>query len=176
MLRIPRLLIALFVALALAGIAGVAYAQEDLTPPTLISVSFEPQSIDTSAADAVITMTVVVTDDLSGVASGQIQLYNERTDRRYSVPFTDSLADGIDPQGRFVVEFVLPRYTPYGPYSMELYAIRDVVGNSVMVRRPVTEEEKRAAGEQWPSIFNGVGLAVVSGDAPRAVYLPSLAR
>lgn len=176
MLRIPRILIALFVALVFTCVAGTAYAQEDLTPPVLISVSFEPPSIDTSAGPATIIMTVVVTDDLSGVWQGGIQLYNERTDRRYTIPFFDNSSNRpYLPPDTYVAEATFPQYTPYGSYSMELYFVRDYVGNSTSVRKPVTDAAKRAAGAQWPSIFNGVSLAVISDGAPRNLYLPSLA-
>lgn len=173
----PHALFAVLFALTLALFAQVAFAQEDLTPPTLVSVSFEPQTVDTSKGPATITMTAIVTDDLSGVMLGTVTLYNERTGRTYQIPFLDSLADGIDPHGRFLALATFPQYSAYGEYEMTGYWIRDRVGNSINVRRPETAEEKQRAGESWPSLFNQIGFAVSAGNPPAfTLYLPQTTR
>jgi len=65
MYRAPVLPLLFACLLALGSQA--AFAQEDLTPPTLLDVQFDPQTIDTSRGPATITVTVHVTDDLSGM-------------------------------------------------------------------------------------------------------------
>jgi len=44
---------------------GIAWAQEsDTTPPTLVSLSLVPDTVDVSAAARTVTITVGATDDL----------------------------------------------------------------------------------------------------------------
>jgi len=51
-------------------VAVCAYSQtSDVTPPTLLSFSFSPTSIDTRAGPQNITFTADASDDLSGVSS-----------------------------------------------------------------------------------------------------------
>src|SRR5688572_12840128 len=55
-------------ALITAIVAASAYCQtSDVTPPTLLSFSFGPASIDTRAGPQNMTFTADVSDDLSGV-------------------------------------------------------------------------------------------------------------
>src|SRR5262245_28271621 len=45
-----------------------SYAQvQDVTPPTLTALSFTPTTINTSAGDAIVAVSLSATDDLSGV-------------------------------------------------------------------------------------------------------------
>jgi hypothetical protein len=71
--RRPRLVAgALALGLAFVLAAGTqatadTTAIDDTTPPTLASFSFTPQSVDVTSTDAIVTITMRVTDDLSGV-------------------------------------------------------------------------------------------------------------
>ncbi|MBI1950148.1 MAG: hypothetical protein HYS34_02140 [Acidobacteria bacterium] len=66
--EVPRAAARLWLCAGLAVVSpGVARA--DTAPPELIDFTFSPVSIDTEGADAVVQVTLVAGDDLSGVAS-----------------------------------------------------------------------------------------------------------
>ena len=44
----------------------------DTTAPTLLAIDFEPKAIDTSASAQTVVVTIHATDDLAGVAGGQV--------------------------------------------------------------------------------------------------------
>ena len=46
---------------------------QDITPPSLVSLSFTPNTIDTSTQDQTVTATMRVTDNLSGYYSGSFR-------------------------------------------------------------------------------------------------------
>ena len=66
-LRFGLLLVAVF---ALVAVPAYAYAQADTSPPSLVDFSFSPVTVDTSGAPATITVTIHLTDDISGVNAG----------------------------------------------------------------------------------------------------------
>src|SRR6266508_514937 len=53
--------------LALFGASTPAAAQGDTAPPTLVSLSVSPTVVDVSSSAQTVTVTAVITDDLSGV-------------------------------------------------------------------------------------------------------------
>jgi len=53
--------------------ASVSAQVQDITPPSLIAFSFAPTTIDTSTQAQTVTVTMRVTDDLSGFGVSGIQ-------------------------------------------------------------------------------------------------------
>ena len=66
-----RIILAAFVAGAL--FSSPAVAQEDTTPPELLSFSFTPTMIDVTAGPATVTASLRVTDDLAGVSNAVVR-------------------------------------------------------------------------------------------------------
>lgn len=177
------------IALALLASAHIALAQEDLTPPALLDVQFEPRVVDTSKGPATITVTVHVTDDLSGVKHTALFFHKPGTTQRAQVEFRPGemphryfgywLA-GDTLSGWYTNTMTLPQYAAYGEWEMNLVVLEDNVGNIVHLYRPDPGDEQAMRGSQWPAIYNGFTFAVgiADNDAPppaqRAAYLPLL--
>ena len=127
------LLISAVVAAVVIG--GPAYAQEDTKPPVVADFSFTPSSVDTSASDQTITVTVRVTDDVAGLQtapsllgrvlfaspSGTTQVFAEVQ------PF--HIVSGTPLDGTYVVTMVVPRFAEQGTWTLSSIFFQDRVGN-----------------------------------------------
>jgi hypothetical protein len=113
--------------------AGVAYAQEDVTPPALVAVSFEPAVIDTSNGPVRITVTVHVTDDLSGIESMTLYFVSLESVQHFILDFdVEENRKSGDPQDGFYVSTVtLPQYSAFGQWKMNTFGLTDRAGNYV---------------------------------------------
>lgn len=65
---IPRTAIALFAAGVWLTATTPVATQEDVTPPSLVSVSVAPATVDVTAGPAPVFVTIHLTDDLSGIS------------------------------------------------------------------------------------------------------------
>lgn len=143
--------------------------------------------IDTSKGPATITVTVHVTDDLSGVESVALFFRRPGTTQRAQVEFHShgmawsELVAGDALDGHHRATMTLPQYSAYGEWEMWLVVMVDNVGNRVDLWKPEPDGEQIVTESTWPSIFNGFTFAVgtADNDVPppvqrAAVYLPLL--
>ena len=75
---------------------------QDFTPPTLTAFSFTPTTIDTRSGQAVVTVSVSATDDLSGVRSVSV-LFLSPSDRQFHSAFrflSPATSVGVQPLTR----------------------------------------------------------------------------
>lgn len=108
---------------------------EDITAPRIVSASIEPSVINTSYASATLTLTVHMTDDLSGVeyvlyyfkptnpnVRGQLVTVsaNQREEKCTGIP-TNLVCD---------MPFSLPQYSAGGLWATWGIYIGDAIGNS----------------------------------------------
>lgn len=70
-------IVALLVIASVAVGALPAVAATDTTPPQLVSISVAPSAVDTSASSQAVTVTAVITDDLSGVSTLNTELCSQ---------------------------------------------------------------------------------------------------
>lgn len=164
--------------------AGAAYAvvlpaQQDITPPSLVSVSFEPAQVDTSNGPATITVTVHITDDLSG-ASGiamffrrpgttQVAQAEVRTDS-WSKNVSGNALDGI-----YQATMVIPQYSAYGQWEMYNAVLQDRVGNRVDPWK--TDDDALRDEYHWPKSYDSFVFVVGPSAEPptdRHLFLPAL--
>lgn len=174
--------IALLVAVLLALGSQATLAQEDLTPPVLLDVQFDPQTIDTSRGPATITVTVHVTDDLSGMRHVALFFAKPGTTQRAQVEFRpdegwSEIVKGDILDGHHRATMTIPRYAAYGEWLLTEVGVEDWVGNLAWMTRPSEDEKGRAT--DWPALYNGFVFAVGEHSAPstptpRPVYLPLL--
>lgn len=180
-----RLAIPLLIALLLLIGSQAAFGQEDLTPPALLDVQFEPALIDTSKGPATITVTVHVTDDLSGMRHAALFFERPGTTQRAQVEFRpdegwSEIVAGDLLDGYHRAAMTIPRYSAYGEWILASVGLEDWVGNLIWLTRPTEEEQQKGVTNGWPSLYNGFGFAVgqAQPDTPqpadRAVYLPLL--
>ena len=136
-----------FVALALVLTAGLlalaapARAADDTTPPEVTAFSITPAEFNTESADQALTVTMTLTDDLSGVATlsdagagsfcgvslvplvGWQQVYNSGTDGLHRI-------SGDDHNGVYTTTLTVPRGSKAGEWHVSL-GLDDKVGNQV---------------------------------------------
>src|SRR5437867_4620169 len=142
----------LFSAMSLRAIAPVVFvvcagtsilqAQSDTQPPQLLSLSISPATVDVTASDQVVTLTMRVTDNLSGVAPGGASLafINPSNGSGFvggSSQNTTVILDGI-----LQISVTVPRYSGPGAWGLDFLSLRDNVGNSIFL----TKDTLSAAG------------------------------
>jgi uncharacterized repeat protein (TIGR01451 family) len=108
---------------------------QDVEPPRVESFDFEPKTINTSESSQVVTFTINLTDDLSGV--GEDSLYvqfrspsGEQVVEVLTHP-SESLVGGNGTKGVYQFTVTLPQYSEGGTWTLERVWIDDGVGNTV---------------------------------------------
>ena len=130
--RVVRLAVAGSVAAAMLVIPAAAHADEDVAAPELVEFSFAPTSVDTSSGSADVTFTVRVTDDLSGLQSGSIQIYSPSGSQQTIESFSaGDLFSGDALDGVYTLTLTIPRYSETGTWEVREVFLIDMVGNHV---------------------------------------------
>lgn len=153
------------IALALWITTGTAAGQHDITPPTLVDVQFEPESI---APGDSIMITAHVTDDVTGVS--HVELYFRNMDAGQTVLAEFWIPkDGIR-DGKFSEAIRLPSNAAAGMWELYHVILLDDAGNHIELRR--SDDSEPNGG--WPREFDDIGFEVTAGARPRLLYLPAL--
>jgi hypothetical protein len=118
---------------SLAVTAGPARAEVDAAPPSIKSVSVAPLTVDTSASAQVMTMTVHVTDDVTGItgmmASGTVVFRSPSGRTQLSGYFNESRrSEGNAQDGTYTVTSTLPRYSEHGAWTLTSVSASDGAG------------------------------------------------
>ena len=109
----------------------------DVTAPTLMALSFEPTSIDTSSGPATVDVSLAATDDLSGLYTVQVGFSNPSGS--YNAGGSGSLS-GLNDATTFTVTF--PRFSEAGIWTLNFVFLVDQAQNS----RTITTSELVAMG------------------------------
>jgi hypothetical protein len=110
-----------------AGATGSGDFTGDITPPTIVSFSVSPASVDVTNSNASFTVTVHATDDLSGVDSVNLTWASPSSSTMGGVGYP-TLVSGDHSDGTYSGTFVIPRYSPSGDYPMRV-SVRDRAHN-----------------------------------------------
>lgn len=102
-----------------------AYGQSDTTPPVLVSMDFNPKSIDTSTGEVNVTVNVTVTDDLSGFQD--MDLYFVSPSGNYHISEGVASKYMLNNSGSFNLKF--SQYSEAGIWTLENLYMRDNGGN-----------------------------------------------
>ncbi|MBE3123502.1 MAG: PKD domain-containing protein, partial [Planctomycetes bacterium] len=123
---------AAFAVLLLTLVSGVAAAQGqgDVTPPVLVDFFFTPTSIDVSADAAEVTVTVRMTDELSGVQYGWATFYSATWQRVDAYFPASTRIWGDDHDGVYQSAMTVPRYSEGGTWRLSGVGMYDRVGNT----------------------------------------------
>jgi len=152
--------------LALAGLLGQRpplSADEDVTPPALVEFSFAPTTIDTSSAEATVTVTVRVVDSQSGVAWAPSVAFNHPGTLQYrSVFMTIVAGDANDGTYQGVATF--PQFSASGTWKVERVETTDTLGN------PMRLFTSDLAAKGFPTDMTNVAV-VDDRNAPTLVEL-----
>lgn len=113
----------------------------DITAPTITGINISPPSVDVSAGPQTITVTMDVTDDLSGTIftpgpTGSffgffpVQFRSPSAGQRRYIGNTQyTLISGTPLNGRWEATFTMPQFSEPGIWQIEFLQLRDVAGN-----------------------------------------------
>ncbi len=126
--RRASIVVALATLLAVVGLAPAAHALTDTTPPQLVSLSFSPSSVNTATGPATVTVTVEVTDDLSGVRDGSVSVNFQAPTGQSETP-TLSLVSGTSLDGIYRATVTFPQYGATGIWTVGPLCVFDNAEN-----------------------------------------------
>lgn len=111
--------------------ALAASAQSDTTAPVVADVLLEPSFVDTSSGPQTITVTMRITDDLSGVSSTELRFRPETGTTQFVGVYVqaDDLIGGTPIDGIYQAPMTLPMYAAWGRWRAEFAITKDQVGN-----------------------------------------------
>lgn len=146
-----------------------AAAQSDTAPPMIIGMHITPTVVDTQLQSQVVTFTVRITDDLSGLEYLTIWfgplLIDHDQDK--SITFReDDLQGGTTVDGVYRNSLTLPRYSAAGRWVAKYMVAVDAVGNQAYCQVNWQEE----CPDGWGLFY------FVNVRDDRFLYLPALAR
>jgi fibronectin type III domain protein len=98
----------------------------DVTAPSVVSFTVSPAGGDVTLAAATFSVSLHITDDLSGVGSLSLGWLNLQHTADHGVALIRSA--GTDLDGTWTGTFEIPRYSPAGRYALEM-SVTDRVGN-----------------------------------------------
>lgn len=127
------LLAALFVVASQS--LAVAEPASDTDPPHVVTFDYGPKTVNTALSGQLVTFTIHLTDDLSGVTD-----HLGPTQARFQSPSDGQLVDvtfrpmydlvsGDALDGIYVNEFTLPRYCETGTWRLKYFLLYDDAGN-----------------------------------------------
>jgi hypothetical protein len=128
----------------------------DTQPPVVTAIAIAPTAVDVSASDQPLTLTLHVTDDISGVAftpcgpsvrSGNFAVTLRSpsgAQNRFMWPTTFSLIAGTHADGMWRGAVTMPRFSEAGMWRIQSVSIMDCAGNT----RNLTETQLASAGLQ----------------------------
>jgi hypothetical protein len=106
----------------------------DTTPPTLAGFSFTPNKVNVTSGAQTFTVTLQVTDDLSGVLSGYayvVVAFTSPSGAQYQQSDTYSLLPGSTPLNATIQQDVtIPQFSESGTWTASV-SMSDAVGNVV---------------------------------------------
>lgn len=115
--------------MAFLAAPGMAQAQFDTTPPEIVGFSIDPGAIDVTSTSQTVTVTLQVTDDLSGVSYGYVYFVSPDVGQRRYVYLGFPVA-GDRLNGTWQAQFTFPKFVDAGTWRIDYVYLRDVVGNT----------------------------------------------
>jgi len=134
------LLTGVFVIFGAFMLGGNALAAEDVTHPQVTAIEISPPTVDTGDADQVLTLTITLTDDLTGVCINDGETFScpsSPTELRFrpliGTQFVDfhefTRISGDDNNGTYTATAILPQYSKVGLWTVEYLHLIDKIGN-----------------------------------------------
>ncbi len=116
------------VLIAAVMVPAAVYGQTDTTPPVLTSLSIDPNPVDVTSGPQTVTLTMNVTDDLSGVNIVQGALQSPTTGQY--LYFYAYLAAGDNLNGTWIGSVTVPQYSEAGDWSVSYISLQDTDTNT----------------------------------------------
>jgi hypothetical protein len=130
-LRWMWLRVALLVAVALGIVAlgdPVVEAESDTEPPELVGLSFSPTMVDVTNGPATTTVTLHVTDALSGISTVEIGFQSPVAGQRVAA-LTENPISGDKNDGTFEVTVTIGQFAESGPWTAFYVILGDSANN-----------------------------------------------
>lgn len=139
-LNLPELvmhLIALVVVISSAHVPNVNAQVEDTNAPALAEFDFNPKTIDVGAGPQTVTITLRITDDLSGFEFGNFLFISPSGQQVLSGGYNaSSRIAGNSLDGVYQASAVIPQFSEAGTWRVIQVFLRDQVGNSIVLGEP----------------------------------------
>lgn len=108
---------------------------EDIEPPVIVSAKLDPVVINTSDSPVTLTLTVHITDNLSGIARGYYRFMprNPQVNGQFVDAYTDkqdAVCTGSSTDMVCHIPFTLPRYSAGGDWVAMWISTYDTIGNT----------------------------------------------
>jgi len=104
-------------------------SNEDITSPVITGITVSPLTIDTSTADASITLTTSVTDDLAGFDYGYFYFYSA-SNNQYKIAYVSNRISGDAFNGVYQETVTFPQYSEAGDWRIRYVYLYDNASNS----------------------------------------------
>jgi hypothetical protein len=134
------------------------YARSDTTAPRLESMTITPSTIDTSAGPQTVTVTLHITDDLSGVAAkgiAEMSFFGPGNQQVFAFFHEGTQVSGTALDGVYTTTITVPALSAKGTFSIDRLIVADNAGNQLLLDR------RDLVSRGVPSSFEQVG----DGDA-----------
>jgi len=138
-------------------VVDVTSDPQDVQSPQLAQLDLDPTTVDVQLADQTVTMTLRVTDDLSGAYELRWAFQGPLLDlwRPGSVVLDSYRASGDDLNGVYEIPVEFPRYLKTGAWHLDGVMLLDTVGNGIVLQEP------DLAGMGFPTVVD-----VTWGESP----------
>lgn len=130
-------LIALITVITGAEVRTVKAQVQDTTAPALTEFDFNPKTIDVGAGPQTVTITLRITDDLSGFDFGNFLFISPSGQQVLSGGYNaSSRIAGNSLDGVYQSSAVIPQFSEAGSWRVIQVFLRDQVGNSAVLSQP----------------------------------------
>jgi hypothetical protein len=120
-------------AICIAAIPSISLAQySDVKAPTLVGLTLDPLTIDTSYEDQTVAITGEFTDDLSGFYYANVYLSSPTGNQtQYGYLYYWNVIEGDSLHGKFQGSVTIPKSAEAGTWKISRVYLRDQAGNYV---------------------------------------------
>lgn len=131
---VARTILMIMAVMAMA--AMMAAAAGDTSGPAISAFSFSPATVDTTSGPQTVTLTITVTDNLSGFRQGSVFLRAPGSGQYQLVDIqTSDRTSGDASSGVYERTFVMPQYSDVGNWYVDGAGLYDTVGNATIYSR-----------------------------------------
>lgn len=116
-----------------AALQASAYADTDVSPPTVVSFGYTPKAVNLYTGSKTVTASIHLTDT-GGVKQADLMVDSDTTTQRYLATMTR--VSGTATDGIWQASVTLSPASATGPWTVSSYAIEDTVGNVTSVTHP----------------------------------------
>lgn len=122
------------IVLTAGGIRPSLALAQDVTPPAIQALDFNPKSVDVTVADQTVAINMHLTDDSSGVLEGFLYFVSPSGLRRQVDVFDPSdLTFGSDRDGTYATTITFPAFSETGQWRIESLYLQDKAGNHTIL-------------------------------------------